>query len=182
MEIIMIAAVSNDGFIADHNGDVASWTTDEDKQFLSRKIQQAPLLIMGRKTYDTVKPQPSEGTLRVVLTSEPEQYTDEHVPDQLQFERISPEQLVSKYRHYGNALLLGGACVYEQFLKADLVTEAYLNTMKNVQLKEGVPLLASGQSFESVANIRTITKNPQSTPATLITRYTLGLPNQRNIA
>lgn len=175
----MIAATSKFGFIADKHGNVESWTSDADKNFFNIKRRKSNLYIFGSGTYDAIKPRPEPGTLKVVMTRDPARYSRDIVTDQLHFESLAPVEIVEKYKTWGNALLLGGGVAYEKFLTATdengngIVNEAYITYENTATFTEGIPLLASGRPFSSVANIQAQTTAATHLPDTTITHYIL---------
>ena len=146
MRVIMVAAVSKDGYIADENGDVTKWTSPEDKTFFQKIKSEHPLYVMGSKTYDAIpKPLVGEST-RVVLTSRKEQYKNE-ATEKVVFEHTSPHEFIKKFsKNFDSCLLLGGAKLYTDFLEAKLVDEVFL-TVEPVNLGAGTSLLENGINF-----------------------------------
>jgi dihydrofolate reductase len=148
MRIILVAAVSKDGFIADSNNTVSSWTSKEDKDFFTKMKEKHSLYVMGSKTYDLLPKPPTGKAKRVVLTSRKKAYKAE-VSKNVIFENLTPEGFVEKYENlHDSCLLLGGSKVYFQFLESNLVDEIYL-TIEPVILKSGTPLLFNNRKISA---------------------------------
>lgn len=153
MKLIIVAAISEDGFLsAANNPDPRSWTSVEDKRFFGELMQKHRLQVMGATTYDIMQPKPSANILRIVLTHEPEKYADRTVSGQLEFYEQTPQEFVDKYsKTYESCLVMGGAVVNESFLEEGLVDEIYL-TIEPIKIEEGTKLFASGNSLEQLVD------------------------------
>ncbi len=131
MKIILVAAISIDGKITrGADSDVSKWTSAEDADHFANLRASRNLLVMGRKTYEAMRPKIrlSSGKLRVVLTNSPESYKAETVNGQLEFSNESPTVLIGKLEDqgYSEMLLLGGGQIHSLFITAGLVDEIYL--------------------------------------------------------
>ena len=104
---------------------IYEWTSKEDRQYFFSLIDAYSLIFMGRKTYEASKSviRLKPGTLRIVLTRQPERYVQETVPRQLEFSADSPKVLVKRLEKagYKEALVVGGSGVASGFLRAKLV-------------------------------------------------------------
>lgn len=102
----------------------------EDHYHFYELKKRYPVIIMGRKTYDTIKTELvlSVKTTRIVLTRHPEKFTDDCVTGQLEFTDESPIELTNRLCRQGTtrSLLVGGSDVNELFLKAKLITDCYI--------------------------------------------------------
>lgn len=140
MKISLLAAVSLDGKIA-QSPDQSSleWTSPEDKRFFVSKTKEAGVLIMGRKTFETIG-RPLPGRLIVVMTRGADRY--ESVPDQVEYSAAEPKAILEalETRGFKEVVIAGGAEVYSMFLKEKLVTDLYL-TIEPVMFGTGVPLV-----------------------------------------
>ncbi len=150
MKCVLVVAVSQDGYITKgHDPNPASWTSPEDQKFFQNIKSQHKLFIMGSKTFDAAKITPTKGTLRVVLTNNPEKYQELAVKDQLEFHSLSPRAFVEKYKNYFDAcLVLGGSRVYSDFLEAGLVDEAFI-TIEPFTHHVGTLFLPNNKSMSS---------------------------------
>jgi dihydrofolate reductase len=166
MKVILIAAVSADGKIAEH-ADQSSldWTSKEDTQFFIEKTKEIGTVIMGHKTFATIN-KPLKGRRLVVLTRDTSQ--KKPLPG-VEFTSLEPAALMRKLSDDGVAevVLGGGSVVYGQFLEAGLVTDIYL-TLEPFLFGNGVPFAQGFDRiplhFESVEQL-----NDQ----TVLLRYTI---------
>jgi dihydrofolate reductase len=172
MKIIMVAATSLDGFIADDQSNVTSWTSDADKKFFNDIKSKHDLYVMGSKTYSASPKKLDPAVLRVVLTRSPDTYASASVPGQLEFHNLSPSEFVKKYRQHEACLLLGGGHIYEAFLEANLVDEIYL-TVEPLWHEKGTSLLASNKKLEEVVDIPAAVETKINDRGTKLLHYML---------
>ncbi len=170
MKIILVAAISEDGFIADSNGKVKTWTSKEDQKFFEDIKSRYTLMVMGSRTYNLSPKKPTAGVLRVVLTREPEVYKSQVIEGQLAFHNMSPTAFAAAYKNYDACLLLGGGLVYEAFLDAGLVDEMYL-TKEPAILGEGTPFLPNKSL--NLSRWRSVSKKKLNEDGTTLTHYIL---------
>jgi len=149
MHGVMIAAVSQDGFITDRFGNYKNWVSSEDQKQYKKRIVNYKLQFMGTGTYNADKPKPKNGILRVVLTRNPAKYEDESIPGKIVFENLTPDQAVNKYASYRTFALVGGGYVYESFMQARLIDEAYI-TIEPVKLTQGIPLFSGDMTLKKL--------------------------------
>lgn len=68
MKVFLIVAISVDGFIAQDADQISTaWTSPEDKQFFRERTKQAGVIVMGRKTFETIG-RPLPGRINIVLS------------------------------------------------------------------------------------------------------------------
>jgi dihydrofolate reductase len=131
MKIILLMVSTLDGKITKW-GDpkIHNWTSREDQQHFFQTLQQAKLIIMGRKTYEVAKGmmKHTPTTKRIILTSRPEKYVNETIPGQLEFSSEAPAELTKRLEQegYTEGFLVGGASVNSKFFQAKLVTNLWL--------------------------------------------------------
>lgn len=121
MKVILIAAVSADGFIGKSRNHLADWTSPEDKKLFVELTKRAGVIVMGRNTYETIgKALP--GRLNIVYTTRaidnPEVQTTSEEPQTL-LDRLIADG-------YDQVAICGGQTVYDLFLSAGIVDEIYL--------------------------------------------------------
>ncbi len=141
IKTILIAAISADGKIAERAEQSSlDWTSKEDTQFFVKRTKEAGVVIMGRKTFETIG-KPLKERLIVVMTSSIEDKASQE--EVLEYTSASPKELLENLdrRGYKEAAICGGSSVYSQFLKEDLVDELYL-TIEPVLFGDGVPFAA----------------------------------------
>ncbi|GAC1386847.1 MAG: dihydrofolate reductase [Candidatus Saccharimonadales bacterium] len=137
MNVFIIAALTADGFIAEHSDHPADWTSREDKQLFVDLTKQAGVMVMGSRTFATIgRALPDRQT--IVYTNHPESIT---VPG-VQTTDLPPKQLLDQIQGTSaNAVAIcGGSSIYRQFLGADVVDELFL-TIEPVLFGQGVTLV-----------------------------------------
>lgn len=121
MKVILIAALSADGFIGKTRDHLADWTSPEDKKMFVELTKQAGVIVMGRNTYETIgKALP--GRLNIVYTSQPLNNPDVEATNE------EPQALISRLANsgYSKVAICGGQAIYDLFLSAGVVDEIYL--------------------------------------------------------
>ena len=134
MKVLIIVAISADGFIATDANHPAVWTSKEDKKLFVELTKRAGVMIMGRSTYETIgKALP--GRVNIVYTSRPldspDIVTTQEDPKEL-VERLSKEG-------YEEIAVCGGQAIYDMFLKEKLVDELYI-TVEPVFFGSGITI------------------------------------------
>lgn len=133
MEVILIAALSADGFIARQKHELSTkWTSKEDARWFSRKTKEIGICIMGKTTYDTIG-RPLPGRLIYVLSKTGQPMTilpNSEITEagSVLVTSSSPEEIVTVLRERGVArvAVCGGGSVYNQFLQQQLVDHLFL--------------------------------------------------------
>jgi dihydrofolate reductase len=125
------------------NPDVHTWSSKEDREHFDGLRAEHDVIVIDRKTYETVKPEPVRGKLRVVFTSTPERFKT--VPGQLEFVDEAPSALVERLSNegYKKMLIAGGATLSGSFLAAGLVDDLYLS-FEPVLFGSGRPMIITG--------------------------------------
>ena len=145
MKVVMIAVSSLNGKITKGNDpNIYSWTSKEDSKLFFSLIEKSNLIVMGSKTYETVRKfiKHKKNRLRVVLTRNPQKYSKETIKGLLEFSSESPLSLIERLgrRGYKKMLLVGGATINSLFLKQKLVSEIYL-TLEPILFGSGTNLI-----------------------------------------
>ncbi len=141
MIISLIAAISANGFIAESSDQRSlDWTSREDLEFFIQKTKEAGVVIMGRKTFETIG-RPLKDRRLIVMTRQKAMKSD---MEGVEFSTLSPVELVNKLTEEGvkTVVLAGGVSLYSQFLQESLVTDLYL-TVEPLLFGQGIPF-ASG--------------------------------------
>lgn len=114
-----------DGIIAKNKSHNADWTSKADKKAFIGETKKHGVIIMGDTTFDAMGQKSLPGRLNLILSSQPEKYQDKVVPDQLEFIKAPPKDVVKNLEQCGfeSAILGGGARTNSYFLKAGLVDE-----------------------------------------------------------
>ncbi len=139
MKVILIMAMTVDGMIARHSSHFPDWTCSADKRMFKKISQQAGVVIMGRRTFDTIgKPLP--GRLNVVMTRHPEQFD---TMENLVFSNESPEKLLAGLaaRGYQEVALTGGAYINTLFIRAGCIDE-FILTLSPKMFGQGISLFS----------------------------------------
>jgi dihydrofolate reductase len=170
MKVTMIDVVSINGKITQGDSpNVQEWTSPEDTAQFKQVMAEHDVIVMGRKTYDAVRPQPTADTLRIVLTRYPEQFTSESSPGALEFTDRTPRQLVDQLARGGhtNLLLVGGSEINSAFLEHGLVDELIL-TVEPWLFGSGINLI--GDASRGIA-CKLLSVSQLNEQGTLLLRY-----------
>lgn len=174
MKIILVMAETVDGKTTKWDeSHIHGWSSPEDQRYLDHLKSSHNLIVMGRKTYESVKSEIklSPQLRRVVMTQRPDDFSTEEVADQLEFTDESPKRLVQRLASLGywTMLLVGGNEVNEVFLSEQLITECLIT----VEPK----FFGSGKSIFSPTNVdislRLITIKQLNEQGTLLLHYTV---------
>ena len=137
MNVILIAAMSMNGMIAEQSDQSSlDWTSKEDTRFFVEKTKEAGVVVMGRKTFETIgKGLP--GREIVVMTRTPDIHEQ---MDGVVFTDMTSQQIVETYKNKGqqSIAIAGGSNVYSLFIREGLVTDYFL-TIEPVLFGNGVP-------------------------------------------
>lgn len=131
MKVTIAAVISLDGKLTRHDDpDVSTWASKEDHDHFTSLVEKSPVIVMGSGTYKVMKDvlELSANKLRVVLTSKPEQYADQVVAGQLEFQKSTPPEFINDIEARGKSevLVVGGETMITDFLKAGVVNELYI--------------------------------------------------------
>lgn len=146
MNVWLIAAITADGKIAQTLGQSSlDWTSSEDTRFFIDKTKEAGVVIMGRKTFDTIG-KPLKGRKIVVMSREggkEGRWEGSEVKENgtVEYTSLSPRELLDQLasQDVTTVVLAGGSSIYSQFLHDRLVTDLYL-TIEPHLFGNGVPL------------------------------------------
>ena len=129
MKTILIFVSTLDGKVTKWGSpDVKSWSSHQDQDYYANVLNESPLIVMGRNTFnpDTFKPRANR--LLIILTRHPEKYKSLEVLGQIEFTNESPLELVARFKSKGHKqmLVLGGPYLATSFLKEQLIDELWL--------------------------------------------------------
>ncbi len=145
----MIAGISLDGRIAGEDGDFSPYSSPEDRAFLQKKIQEADVLILGRKTYEKHVEKVKKPL--IIFTSQARSGLEltEKDGQMLHLFNDSSEELVNlcDALQYKKIACLGGAELYHWLLENKLATDLYL-TLEPFVFGSGRNLLHGGYLSE----------------------------------
>lgn len=161
MKIILAMVLSVDGKSTKWDMPDQSWASEEDATHLKKLISENNLILMGGKTYETAKNhiKPTEGKLRIIVTRNPEKYTNEKIDRRLEFSNLPLEELVNNLegRGFNQMLLLSGENLNREFFEKKLINELILTVEPKI-FGSGRDMLSEGKldlnlklkSFEKV--------------------------------
>jgi dihydrofolate reductase len=151
MEVILIAALSADGFIAREKNEVSTkWTSTEDARWFRQKTTEIGVCIMGRTTFDTIgKPLPGRVILVLSSSGQPIAKAPQISKSQIETDgsvfvtNSTPVEIVTQLADWGveQVALCGGGTIYHQFLSANLVDHLFL-TVEPALFGSGISLSA----------------------------------------
>jgi len=124
MDVILLMATTLDGMIARDSSQLVDWTGKADKKYFVQVTKEAGAMIMGSKTYDTIK-RPLPGRLNIVMTRDKRRVSQD---DNLIYTDNSPAQILKdlEKKGYDKVTLIGGAMVNSLFAKENLITKVHL--------------------------------------------------------
>ena len=157
MEVILIAALSADGFIAREKNEVSTkWTSKEDARWFRQKTTEIGVCIMGRTTFDTIgKPLPRRVIMVLSRTGQPIAKAPQMSKSQTESEgsvfvtNSTPAEIITQLATWGleQVALCGGGTIYHQFLAANLVDRLFL-TIEPALFGSGISLSAGPLSTQ----------------------------------
>jgi dihydrofolate reductase len=141
MSIHLYAVTTLDGKIALHDHDQLTWSSPEDKQFLSQEMKRFPLAFVGRSTYDLSSSFFKQKTC-VVFSRSVTSLTqrDEHL-FYSPLEGFDPADFCQRIG-VDQATVLGGSYIYSYFLQMGWVDHIHL-TLEPLLFGHGVPWLST---------------------------------------
>lgn len=139
MRITLLVATSADGRIAADREQLTDWTSPEDKRFFVMKSKEAGVVIMGRRTFQTIG-EPLPERLNVIMTRQEPLFPS--IPGVVECTNETPASVVRSLesRGYTEATVAGGREIFSAFLEANLVTDIYL-TIEPMLFGSGVPFI-----------------------------------------
>lgn len=170
MKIILIAAISLDGFITRHDTPGSGFTSPEDKRFYKEAVSGFDSFIFGSKNFllskDWIGKRLHPKQLKVVLSRSPERLRKEEAPGEIELAR-SPAESVQKLKQHGcqRTALLGGGQIYGLFLKENLVDELWL-TVEPLLFGDGTKLAETRLDFRGE-----LLSSENLGPSTLLLKY-----------
>ena len=165
MKVILIMAMTADGIIARHGSHFPDWTCSADKKMFKAVSQEAGVIVMGSRTYDTIgRPLPKR--LNVVMTRHPERYTPSET---LMPFNGTPEDLLVKLSANGfeTVVLAGGATINSLFAASKCIDELLL-TISPKLFGSGLTLFAKPLDLDL-----DLLETRELEPHTVVLRYTI---------
>jgi dihydrofolate reductase len=136
MKVVLLAAMTADGYIGRSAEHLADWTGSADKKVFVEVTKTAGVIVMGANTFRTIGRALPERRM-IVYTRKPELITAENVETTAE----EPHVLVERLSQEGAAgvAICGGAAIYDLFMQAGLIDELYI-TIVPALFGSGVPL------------------------------------------
>lgn len=174
MKIVLMAAISKDGFITrGDDPDPTSWTSNEDKKLLSKEISKHKLLLVGANTFEAGNKANNPEKLQVVMTNNPKKYTKYEISGQREFIKATPKEFIEKYQDkYTSCLVLGGSYIFTEFLTANVVDEILL-TVEPVEHGSGIPLIRNTDVADYLNGLPQPKVTKLNNKGTMLRQYTL---------
>jgi len=124
MDVILLIATTLDGMMARDSDQLVDWTGKADKKYFVQVTRSAGVMVMGSKTYDTIK-RPLPGRLNIVMTRNKTRISQDK---NLIFTDQSPSEILKDLqgRGYECVALIGGAVINSLFAREGLITEAHI--------------------------------------------------------
>ncbi len=141
----MIVAVNKHGIIGKNNDMI--WHIPEDMKHFRRETMHN-IVIMGRKTYDSLPNGPLDARINIVITSKPENYKNTSRSSAIFCDLDECDEILYKLKSNTNKriFVIGGAQIYNHFFKR--CKTIYVTLVENDQ-RDGVsiyPLLEEIQT------------------------------------
>jgi len=138
MKVVLIAALTADGFIGRNASHLADWTGSADKKLFVQVTKELGTMVMGSRTFASIG-RALPGRRTIVYTHHPDTITAEGV----EVTSEDPAALIKRLESEGahGVAICGGAQIYDLFIRGGLVDELYL-TIVPVLFGQGVTLLA----------------------------------------
>ena len=125
MKTILIAVQTVNGIFSINRDSLTNWSSKEDKEYYKKITKNSGVVIMGRRTYDTLK-EPLRDRFNVVMTKYPEKYISK---DNLFFTDMKPPVILNylKNKGYKEVVISGGQTINTLFLNENLIDEIHLS-------------------------------------------------------
>lgn len=139
MKVILLAAVTADGFIGKTDDHLSTrWTSKEDTKFFIKLSKEIGNLVLGSKTFLTFN-QKIKGR-KFYVYSRKSEIANEYNND-IEVVNEDPQDLVDRLSDVGmeKLMIAGGSSIYTQFIKAGVVDELYL-TVEPIVFGDGIKL------------------------------------------
>lgn len=119
MEVTVLMAMTLDGKIAKSPDHFPDWTAPEDKKFFAERTRRAGVVVMGSRTFQTLK-KPLADRLNVVITRDASRKSSW---DNVVFTTEPPRQVLAWLESLGYAevILAGGAVTNSLFAAENLI-------------------------------------------------------------
>lgn len=169
MQVFLIAAMTADGFIAKDTEEASTkWTSKEDAVWFNKCTKAAGVVVLGRKTYETIpeKFRPLPERINLVLSSKGKsslQKNDLQTNKAVEL-NMSPKELVATLKSFDvdELAVCGGSSIYTQFLASGLVDRLFL-TVEPILFGEGITLFSESFGQGKKLELQEVHKLSQKT-------------------
>nr|AIA15109.1 Dihydrofolate reductase [uncultured bacterium] len=143
MKVVLIAAITVDGFIGKTADHLADWTGGADKKLFVQVTKEAGAIVMGSTTFATIG-RALPGRRMIVYTTKPKKITAGGV----ETTNEPPAKLIARLTKEGahGLAVCGGATIYTQFMAAGVVDELYITVAPTV-FGTGIPLFTTNEDI-----------------------------------
>ena len=141
----MIVAVNQHGIIGRNNKML--WHIPEDMKYFRRQTMHS-IVIMGRKTYDSLPGGPLDSRINIIITTQPEKYIKKTSQTAIFCTLADCENILQKLKTSMNkpVFVIGGADIYRHFFeKCD---KLYVTMVDNEE-SNGVSIFSLLQTWQS---------------------------------
>lgn len=166
---MMVAGTTLNGKISDSEGSFAAFSSTEDQKWLKSCIDDADVIIVGRKTYEKHIESGSINKPHIVFTQQIKGI--QLIDHQTHYFNDSKNELINlcDVLQYKTITVLGGAEIYHWFLKEKLFSDIYL-TIEPFLAGDGLNLL-KGHSFMEEEKWKLKTAETLNNQGTLLLHY-----------
>jgi len=123
-------ATTLDGKIGKDSDHFPDWTGSEDKKNFVKITKDSGVIIMGSKTFDTIK-KPLPGRKNIVMTRDKNKISKW---EDLEYTNDSPEKIIEnlKKQNYKKVILAGGTTINTIFAKKKLIDEIIITVCPKI--------------------------------------------------
>lgn len=147
MKVVMVAVVSEDGYITrGSDPNPWQWTSLEDKKLYVNQLHRNDLYLMGSNTYSIVRNNIPLNAHKIVMSHNPNEQPN--TPG-ITFTNKSFKDIIAQYSSHQEMLVLGGVSVFHQLLDQRLIDEAFI-TIEPIRHGRGVQLYTHKNYFEDM--------------------------------
>lgn len=156
MFVRLLAVTDIRGIIAMDEYDKIDWSSREDKQFFKKITMSSGVIVMGRKTFESIG-RKLPHRLNVVLTHQKDYNFNGVLPDLVLSGDV--KDILGKLSElgYNDISVIGGQDVFTQFINANVVTDLYLS-IEPVILPSGINLFEDEISKKIELKLENIVK------------------------
>lgn len=171
MEVILIATLTADGFIArTPNQSSISWTSLADKKFYQQTMKSVSAVIVSRPTLATIKRFPAHLTVVAYTTSPAKVELPPDSQNQLMITNQTPDMVLAQLRakQHQRVAIIGGSSIYTMFMQAQVVDKIFL-TIHATFFGQGISLFSQALPDNFLTNYKITTTEQLDAQTVLIT-------------